>query len=81
MASDGWDASDVALARWRRGMRAIPQEPLLLDTQYRMHRMVKAPSLAGQSSPSQPPHMEAFGSRLLYTLWRSHGATPLALRG
>ena len=43
--------------------------------------MVKAPSLAGQSSPSQPPHMEAFGPRLRYTLWRSHGATPLALRG
>ena len=32
MAIDGWDASDVALARWRRGMRAIPQEPLLLAT-------------------------------------------------
>ena len=47
----------------------------------RTSSMAKAPSLAGQSSPSQPPHMEAFGSRLLYTLWRSHGATPLALRG
>ena len=43
--------------------------------------MVKGPSLAGQSSPSQHPHMEAFGSRLLYTLWRSHGALSLALRG
>ena len=42
---------------------------------------VQVPSLAGQSSPSPPPHMEAFGSRLLYTLWRSHGATRLALRG
>ena len=43
--------------------------------------MVKVPSLAGQSAPSQPPHMEAFGPRLLHTLWRSHGATPLALGG
>ena len=43
--------------------------------------MVKAPSLAGQSSPSQPFHMEAFGSRLLYTLWRSDGANPPALGG
>ena len=43
--------------------------------------MVRVPSLAGQSSPSQRPHMEAFGSRLLYTLWRSHGATQHALRG
>ena len=43
--------------------------------------MVKVPSLAGQSSPSQPPHIKASGSRLLYTLWRSRGATPLARRG
>ena len=43
--------------------------------------MVKVPSSAGQSSPSQPPRKKAFGSRLLHTLWRSHGATPLALGG
>ena len=43
--------------------------------------MVNMPSSAGQSLPSQPPHMEAFGSRLLYLLWRSHGATQHALGG
>ena len=41
--------------------------------------MVKVPSLAGQSLPSQPPHMEVCGSRLLHDL--SHAATPLALGG
>ena len=48
---------------------------------YRGRSMVKAPSVAGQSSPSQPPHVAIFGPRLLYALWRSHGATPLALGG
>ena len=43
--------------------------------------MVKAPSWAGQSAPSQPPHMGSLGSWLLYTLWRSHAATQLAHRG
>ena len=43
--------------------------------------MANVPSMAGQSAPSQPLHLAIFGPRLLYTLWRSHGATPLALRG
>ena len=46
-----------------------------------LNSMVKMPSSAGQSSPRPPPHMEAFGSRLLYTLWRSHAATQHALKG
>ena len=43
--------------------------------------MAKAPSLAGQSSPSPPPHLAIFGFGLLYALWRSHAATQRALRG
>ena len=30
LAIDGWDAAAVPLRRWRRAIRAIPQEPLLL---------------------------------------------------
>ena len=47
----------------------------------RRSSMAKVPSLAGQSSPSPPPDMGAFGSRLLHTLWRGPGATALALGG
>ena len=39
--------------------------------------MAKVPSLAGQSAPSQPPHMGLIGSWLLHPLRRSRGATPL----
>ena len=48
---------------------------------YEHGSMVKAPSWAGQSAPSQPPHVGSLGSWLLYTLWRSHAATQLARRG
>ena len=43
---------------------------------------VKAPSVAGQSSPSQPPHVAIIPPpSLLYALCRTHRATPLALGG
>ena len=35
--------------------------------------MAKVPSVAGQSSPSPPPHVAVLGPRLLCTLWRSLG--------
>ena len=41
----------------------------------------KGPSWAGQSSARQPPRLAIFGPHLPYTLWRSHGATWLALGG
>ena len=43
--------------------------------------MAKVPSLAGQSSPSPPPHLAIFGFGRLYALWRSHSATQHALGG
>ena len=42
--------------------------------------MAKVPSLAGQSSPSPPPHLAIFGFGLLCALWRSHSATQRALK-
>ena len=81
----GRDERDAPMARAVKGRHRLMLVRLLLPRSKKAFQvgasMVKVPSLAGPSSPSQPPHMEAFGSRLLHTLWRSHGAAQLALKG
>ena len=53
----------------------------LLHFELGYFRMVKVPSLAGQSSPRTPPHLAIFGSGRLYALCTSHSATQRAMRG
>ena len=59
---------------------ALPHGLRTLDLN-RRPSTAKGPSLAGQSSPSPPPHLASFGVGRLDALWRSRSATQRALRG